>query len=124
MPFANGGRLIFGSGTGTYNLTGGTLAIGGTNGISGATGTINFGNATLRVQGSDLTTSHTATLVNGTAFTLDTNGLNATLSGALSGDGALAKSGAGTLTLSAPTPATPAIFPCSRARWHLRTRTD
>ncbi|TAJ30372.1 MAG: hypothetical protein EPO67_14330, partial [Reyranella sp.] len=100
LSLTGGARLLFGSGTGSYDLKGGTLAIGGTNAISG-TGTLNLGDATLRVQGSALTTTNAATLLAGTRFTLDTNGLGATWGGALSGDGGLTKAGAGTLTLSA-----------------------
>ena len=100
LSLTGSARLRFGSGIGTYNLTGGTLAIGGADAISGA-GTLNFGDATLRVQGSNLTTSNAANLLAGTHFTLDTNGLGATWGGVLSGDGRLIKAGAGTLTLSA-----------------------
>ena len=50
--------------------------------------------------GSDLTSSVAAILAANTASTLDTNGLNATWSGVLSGTGAFTKIGNGTLTLS------------------------
>ncbi|MCF8533674.1 MAG: autotransporter-associated beta strand repeat-containing protein [Reyranella sp.] len=100
LSLTGSARLQFGSGTGTYNLTGGTLALGGVNAISGS-GALNFGDATLRVQGSSLTTSNAATLLAGTHFTFDTNGVGATWSGALSGAGGLIKAGGGVLTLAA-----------------------
>jgi len=97
-----------GYGDGTYNLDGGALEIGGSSllglyGSSNTTGTYAFmlGGGTIRVIGSDLITSVDATLVSGTTSTIDTNGLNATWNGVLSGEGNLAKAGEGTLTLSA-----------------------
>lgn len=95
------GGLTFGTGTTTYHLQGGTLQIGGTNGIQ-ATGTYTFdlSGGTIQVTGSNLTTSVNATLANATTTTFDTNSLNATWSGVLSGSGSFTKSGTGTLTLS------------------------
>lgn len=67
-----------------------------------ATGTtqINFAGGTVRVANADLTTNVPMTL-SGTSSTIDTAGLNALLSGSLSGVGSLEKTGLGTLTLSA-----------------------
>lgn len=90
--------LNIATGTGTLNLDGGTLSVGGTNGIRGA-GAFNFGDGTLIVT-SALTTSNAITLQSGTGAEIDTNGFTATLSGAISGSGALNKSGTGTLILS------------------------
>ena len=94
-----------GYGSGTYNLNGGTLEIGGSSlrgnfGPSTGPYAFNLGGGTIKVIGSALTTSVKATLAAGTTSTIDTNDLGATLSGVLSGDGALVKSGGGTLTLS------------------------
>lgn len=94
------------SGTGTYNLNGGTLEVGGSSSLqarynnSTSTYAFNLGGGTIKVSGSDLSTSVNATLTAGTTSSLDTNGLNATWSGALSGDGGLTKTGSGTLNLS------------------------
>jgi autotransporter-associated beta strand protein len=100
LSLIDGARLVFGSGNGAYRLLGGSLLVGGADGLSGS-GALTFGNATLGVQGSDLTSNMAATLTAGTHFTFDTQGLNADWSGVLSGDGALTKAGDGTLTLSA-----------------------
>ncbi|MBO9512573.1 MAG: autotransporter outer membrane beta-barrel domain-containing protein [Variovorax sp.] len=90
-------------GAGTLNLeAGGTLEVGGAGAlpaVGAGTGTFNFNGGTLRVINSDLSGALPMTL-GGTTSTVDTNGLNATLAGALSGAGALTKSGAGTLTLT------------------------
>jgi len=98
-----GSSLIYGAGNGTYNLQGGTLQIGGTNGIQAGSGNsvFNWAGGTVQVTGADLTTSLNATLVANTTSTLSTNGLNATWSGVLSGNGNLTKTGNGSLTLSA-----------------------
>ncbi|MDF2995130.1 MAG: hypothetical protein K0R27_767 [Xanthobacteraceae bacterium] len=93
-----------GAGQGTYNLNGGTLEIGGEslkgvyNNIGGGYD-FNLGGGTIKVIGSALVTSVDAELTSGTS-TIDTNGFGATWSGAVTGDGALKKTGAGTLILS------------------------
>jgi outer membrane autotransporter protein len=104
----NGDSRLFlaATGNGTYNLNGGTLQIGGTslNGDfnnSGGTYAFNLGGGTIQVIGSPLVGTVTPTLVAGTTSAIDTNGIGATWSGVISGGGALAKTGAGTLTLSA-----------------------
>ncbi len=88
---------------GTVNLNGGgVLRIGGANGIQAGSGNyaFNLNGGTVQVSGGDLGASVNAALTNATTSTLDTNGFNATWSGAFSGNGNLAKAGAGTLTLS------------------------
>ena len=87
-----------------YNLTGGTLEIGGNSLKAGYGGTsnpyqFNLGGGTIKVIESALVTTVNATLASGVS-TIDTNGLGATWSGVLSGNGGLAKIGAGKLTLS------------------------
>ncbi|MEW9573830.1 autotransporter domain-containing protein [Rhodanobacter sp. Si-c] len=99
LSLTDGAKLSFGAGNGSYELLGGTLLVGGTNGISGP-GAFELGNATLGVQGSNLSSSVNATLLAGTTFTFDTQGFGATWSGVLSGGGNLTKAGAGTLTLT------------------------
>ena len=98
ISITDGAKLKFGEGNGSYTLTDGELEIGGTDGISGD-GTLTFGGGTLKVRDSNLTTSTSASLAG--AFTVNTSGLGATLSGLLSGGGSLTKSGAGTLELTA-----------------------
>jgi autotransporter-associated beta strand protein len=119
LRVTNGSLFLSGYGAGTYNLTGGTLAVGGTSlqaryGDNTAAGAMafNLGGATIQVIGSDLATSASIHLVSGYSSLIDTNGLNATLSGNLTADGtrqidfggnALTKMGAGVLTLSGST---------------------
>ncbi len=97
---------LAGSGNGTYNLLGGTLQIGGTSLAhhylnQAGTYAFNLGGGTVQVTGTALTTDVNATLLAGSASSIDTNGLGATWSGVLSGPGGLTKAGAGTLALMA-----------------------
>jgi T5SS/PEP-CTERM-associated repeat protein/autotransporter-associated beta strand protein len=80
----------------------GTLAINGNGGISAGCGTYSFaiGNGTVQVFCADLSTSIDMSLNCGGTAVFDTNSLNATLSGVLSGGGVLSKISAGTLTLT------------------------
>jgi autotransporter-associated beta strand protein len=88
------------TGDGTYNLNGGTLALHGLTGGAGAA-TFNFGGGTLRAD-ADFTAPLPMTLTgNGGNATVNTNGHAVSLSGTLTGIGGLAKTGSGTLTLSA-----------------------
>ncbi|MGC4016174.1 MAG: hypothetical protein QM755_16875 [Luteolibacter sp.] len=113
---AGTGFYLSGFGNGVYNFTGGTLEIGGNSlqakyGGGAATGTydFNFSGGTIKVAGSDLDTSVDADLGANAISTIDTNGLNATWRGNLTGTGlhqigqggsALVKTGAGTLTFT------------------------
>jgi autotransporter-associated beta strand protein len=100
LSLTGSSRLYVGAGTGSYELLGGRLQLGGAAGLYGG-GSLTFGNGTLAVQGSHLSVADAATLATGSLFTIDTQGLSAALSGVLSGAGGLTKLGAGTLTLSA-----------------------
>ncbi|MEI9899856.1 MAG: hypothetical protein WDN31_06545 [Hyphomicrobium sp.] len=88
-----------------YNLYGGTLEIGGTNGLQAGYNNpnpnyeFNFGGGTVRVIEEALTTNVAANLVADTLSTIDTNGLGATWNGVLSGGGVLNKVGGGILLL-------------------------
>ncbi|WP_171015109.1 autotransporter-associated beta strand repeat-containing protein, partial [Methylocystis sp. B8] len=90
--------------TSIYNLSGGTLEIGGSS-LQAAYSNpnphyqFNLGGGSIKVIESALTTNVNATLTSGVS-TIDTNGFGATWSGVFSGSGGLAKAGAGTLTLS------------------------
>lgn len=86
------------SGTeGLYDLSGGTLSIGGAS-LNGGGGTyaFNLGGGTIDVIGSALTTSVNATLTHGTTSTIDLEGLGANFSGSITGSGNLDITGAGT----------------------------
>jgi autotransporter-associated beta strand repeat len=112
LTIGNGGVVTLGSGAkltvgwtnaiGTLNLeSGGTLRMGGADGIQKApsgTATVNLSGGTISVVNSALSTSLPMTLSN--QSTIDTNGHGAVLSGTLSGDGSLAKTGTGELVLS------------------------
>ena len=99
---ASGGLNLSAFGNGEYDLDGGILQVGGGNLIArwtgGGTSVFALGGGTVQVVGSTLTTSVAATLTATSA--IDTNGLGASWSGALSGTGGLTKLGAGTLALT------------------------
>src|SRR5690606_28832500 len=95
-----GGTIGFGQGNGTLNLNGGVLEAGGTI-ASTATSQLNFNGGTLRARtGSNLTVSHDATVGSDGAI-FDSNGNTLTYSGLLSGTGGVVKVGEGKLVLSA-----------------------
>ncbi|MDR2462673.1 MAG: hypothetical protein LBD30_02705 [Verrucomicrobiales bacterium] len=102
------------AGSGTYNLSGGALQIGGESlqgnyQNKGGQYAFNLGSGTIQVTGGDLRASVNANLDAAAVSTIDTNGQNATWSGNLTATGAqqveqggnaLLKTGAGTLTLT------------------------
>lgn len=95
---------LAGYGGGTYHLSGGTLEVGGTNGLrpnynNSASYALNLGGGTIKVTGSDLTTNASITTVPGTTSTIDTDGLNAVIQGSITGGGSLIKAGDGALTV-------------------------
>jgi autotransporter-associated beta strand protein len=95
--------LFGGNGLGIYTLSGGSIYIGG-NGITSTGGsdnyTINLGGGTVGAYASwSSSLNMNLTNLNG-SVTFDTAGNTITLSGALSGNGGLAKIGSGTLNLS------------------------
>ncbi len=113
LTIGNGGSVTLNSGSnltlasgasanGTLILNDGTLSLGGTNGLAAGAGnyTVNLNGGTLKVANADLTTSLNATLGASTVTTVDSNSLNATWSGVLSGEGDLAKVGNGNLSLT------------------------
>lgn len=109
---AGAALFLSGYGNGSYALNGGALEIGGDSlraqygNHSGYTYDFSLGGGTIKVIGSDLTSDVDLRVVDRDAtgaFTqsfIDTNGFGATLSGDITGDGALVKIGLGALTLS------------------------
>ena len=89
--------------SGSTTINGGTLQLGDSTALGSGTGSIVFGGGTLRYSGSN-TVDYSSRIRSGTsAISIDTAGQSVTFSSALaaSNTGGLAKSGAGTLTLSA-----------------------
>lgn len=114
----NSELYLGGYGSSTYNLNGGALEVGSDNllGLYGGGGNttgsydFNLGGGTIRVIGSDLATGVDAELTGSSTSTIDTNGLNATWGGTLTGTGNLAKAGAGTLILPTANSFTGGVF--------------
>jgi fibronectin-binding autotransporter adhesin len=93
--------LRFQAGTGVYRLEGGTLNVGSIYTDAGALSSlIDLAGGTVQMNKSDQAFNTRTTLRAGTESTIDTDGYNNTWSGSISGSGALAKIGTGTLTLS------------------------
>ncbi len=97
LTVAAAGTLNFGASNSIYNLSGGTLQVGGTNGIAGSA-TVNLGGGTLQATGADLTSNTPAVLAANTTSTIDTTTNAATLT-AVSGSGSLNKVGANDLNI-------------------------
>ncbi|MCC5846190.1 MAG: hypothetical protein JJU05_18225 [Verrucomicrobia bacterium] len=108
----NSANLYLGGfGASTYNLEGGTLEIGGNSlkgNFGGATSPYDFNlqGGTIQVTGSDLNSSVNINVLDvdagpfATTSYIDTNSMNAILSGAMTGAGVLAKIGEGILSLT------------------------
>jgi len=104
VSLQDGGNLVLGQqGSGTYNLDGGTLEVGGANRIKTGTGTgqFNMGGGTLKmIADTSFASDINPNLKSGTTSTVNTNGYSLTLSGGFTGLGNIVKSGDGTLTLA------------------------
>ena len=92
------GNALLGTGLTFRANTGGALACTQASGPSGSPGPV-FTGGTLLIAGANVSSSLPISLQSQGGI-VDTNGNNATLSGAISGPGGLSKIGAGTLTLS------------------------
>ena len=105
------GQVVLGttSGGGTLDLNGGTLEVGGADGIVAATGPaiINGGGGMLEVINSSFTTNVELTLASNTRTTINTNGFDASLNGGVmntaANNGGLTKTGAGNLNFTGTT---------------------
>ncbi|WP_126006329.1 autotransporter outer membrane beta-barrel domain-containing protein [Sphingomonas koreensis] len=84
--------------TGGTRISGGTLAVSSDGALGAASGGLTFGGGGLRADGAFSSTR--AITVNAGGGTIDTQANAVTLSGSLTGSGALAKAGSGTLTFS------------------------
>jgi YVTN family beta-propeller protein/autotransporter-associated beta strand protein len=92
------GNALLGAGLSFKANTSGALSCTQASGPTGSPGPV-FTGGTLQIAGANISSSLPITLQS-QGGTVDTNGNNATLSGAISGPGGLSKIGAGTLTLS------------------------
>ena len=92
------GNALLGAGLTFKANTSGALSCTQASGPAGSPGPV-FTGGTLQIAGANISSSLPITLQS-QGGTVDTNGNNATLSGAISGPGGLSKIGAGTLTLS------------------------
>ena len=92
------GNALLGAGLSFKANTSGALSCTQASGPAGSPGPV-FNGGTLQIAGANISSSLPITLQS-QGGTVDTNGNNATLSGAISGPGGLNKIGAGTLTLS------------------------
>ena len=92
------GNALLGAGLTFKANTSGALSCTQASGPAGSPGPV-FTGGTLQIAGADISSSLPITLQSQGGI-IDTNGNNATLSGAISGPGGLSKIGAGTLTLS------------------------
>ncbi|MBI2706761.1 MAG: autotransporter domain-containing protein, partial [Proteobacteria bacterium] len=84
--------------TGGTTITGGVLAVNNDGNLGGAAGGLTFAGGTLRTLENAFSSARPI-LIN-TTGTIDTNGVNATLSGPIGGVGGLIKLGGGNLTLT------------------------
>jgi len=110
---ANGASLFLGAdGTGTYNLDGGVLEIGGDsmqgvyNNLGGSYA-FNVGGGKIKVTGSDLNTAVNVALKASTSSIIDTAALKATFTGSITGAGNLQKLGTGDLASRKTPPSAP-----------------
>ncbi|WP_267225531.1 beta strand repeat-containing protein [Dyella silvae] len=104
LTMADAGTLVLG-GSNTYSggtfLNNGVLAVSTDANLGASNGLLDFAGGTLRFDASFNPAATRAITLSQAGGTIDTNGSTVTLNQVINGDGALTKSGSGTLTLSA-----------------------